>query len=147
MLLIASGFGEIGTAGKKVEKSLVKKASEAGILVLGPNTMGICNPHINFYCTGSNVRPRAGSTAMVSQSGNMGMQLMAFAEKQNIGIRGFCGSGNEAMITIEDYLDAFETDSLTRTVLLYVESIKNGRRFFESAWTNYFPNTGADQTP
>ena len=61
------------------------------------------------------------------------MQLMAFAEKQNIGIRGFCGSGNEAMITIEDYLDAFETDSLTRTVLLYVESIKNGRRFFESA--------------
>lgn len=133
MLLIASGFGEIGTAGKKVEKSLVKKAREAGILVLGPNTMGICNPHINFYCTGSNVRPRAGSTAMVSQSGNMGMQLMAFAEKQNIGIRGFCGSGNEAMITIEDYLDAFETDSLTRTVLLYVESIKNGRRFFESA--------------
>ncbi|MBW2644184.1 MAG: CoA-binding protein, partial [Deltaproteobacteria bacterium] len=133
MLLIASGFGEIGTAGKKIEKSLVKKAREAGMLVMGPNTMGICNPHINFYCTGGNVRPRAGSTAMVSQSGNMGMQLMAFAEKQNIGIRGFCGSGNEAMITIEDYLDAFETDSLTRTVLLYVESIKNGHRFFESA--------------
>jgi len=58
---------------------------------------------------------------------------LAFAEKQGIGIRGFCGSGNEAMITIEDYLDAFETDSLTRTVILYVESTKNGRRFFESA--------------
>jgi len=133
MLLIASGFGEIGTDGKKLEKSLIKQARESGILILGPNTMGICNPYINFYCNGSNVRPRAGSTAMVAQSGNMGMQLLAFAEKQHIGIRAFCGSGNEAMITIEDYLDAFGADSLTGTLMLYVESVKNGRRFFESA--------------
>jgi acyl-CoA synthetase (NDP forming) len=58
---------------------------------------------------------------------------LAFAEQQAIGIRAFCGSGNEAMITIEDYLDAFEVDELTRTVMLYVESVKNGRRFFECA--------------
>ena len=133
MLLITSGFGETGETGKKLEKQLIKQARAAGILVLGPNTMGICNPHINFYCSGVNVRPRAGSTAVVAQSGNMGTQLLAFAEQQGIGIRGFCGSGNEAMITIEDYLDAFATDSLTRTVMLYIESAKNGRRFFESA--------------
>jgi acyl-CoA synthetase (NDP forming) len=133
VLLITSGFSETGAAGKDLEKKLVEHARQAGILVLGPNTMGICNPHINLYCTGSNVRPRPGSTAVVAQSGNMGTQLLAFAEKQGIGIRGFCGSGNEAMITIEDYLDAFETDPLTRTVILYVESTKNGRRFFESA--------------
>jgi acyl-CoA synthetase (NDP forming) len=70
---------------------------------------------------------------MVAQSGNMGIQLLAFAEQQGIGIRGFCGSGNEAMMTIEDFLDGFEVDSLTRTVMLYVESVKSGRRFFESA--------------
>jgi len=63
----------------------------------------------------------------------MGVQLLAFAEQQGIGIRGFCGSGNEAMMCIEDYLDGLEVDSLTRTVMLYVESVKNGRRFFESA--------------
>jgi acyl-CoA synthetase (NDP forming) len=63
----------------------------------------------------------------------MGSQLIAFAELQGIGIRGFCGSGNEAMITIEDYLDAFEMDDLTQIVMLYIESVKNGRRFFESA--------------
>ncbi len=133
MLLITSGFGEIGAAGKALEKDLVTRAKKAGILLLGPNTMGICNPHIKLYCTGVNVRPIPGSTAVVAQSGNMGTQLMAFAEQQGIGIRGFCGSGNEAMIAIEDYLDAFETDNLTRTVLLYVESVKNGRRFYESA--------------
>jgi acyl-CoA synthetase (NDP forming) len=133
MLLITSGFGETGQAGKKLEARLVKAARQAGILILGPNTMGICNPHIHFYCTGFPAKPRAGSTTMVSQSGNMGVQLLAFAEQQGIGIRGFCGSGNEAMMCIEDYLDGLEVDTLTRTAVLYVESVKNGRRFFESA--------------
>ena len=133
MLLITSGFGETGARGKHLEEELVKAARQAGVLVLGPNTMGICNPHNNLYCTGSPVMPRPGSTAMVAQSGNMGIQLLAFAEQQGIGIRAFCGSGNEAMMTIEDYLDGFEVDTLTRTVILYVESVKNGRRFFESA--------------
>jgi acyl-CoA synthetase (NDP forming) len=133
MLLITSGFGETGERGKHLEDELVKAAREAGVLVLGPNTMGISNPHNNLYCTGSPVMPRPGSTAMVAQSGNMGIQLLAFAEQQGIGIRAFCGSGNEAMMTIEDYLDGFEVDTLTRTVILYVESVKNGRRFFESA--------------
>jgi acyl-CoA synthetase (NDP forming) len=133
MLLITSGFGEIGEKGRQLEQELVKSAQNSGILVLGPNTMGICNPHIKLYCTGSPVMPRPGSTAMVAQSGNMGIQLLAFAEQQGIGIRAFCGSGNEAMMTIEDYLDGFEVDALTRTVILYIESVKNGRRFFESA--------------
>ncbi|MGM0425220.1 MAG: acetate--CoA ligase family protein, partial [Thermodesulfobacteriota bacterium] len=73
------------------------------------------------------------SISMVSQSGNMGVQLLCFAQKQNIGIRGFCGSGNEAMLGIEDYLDSFAVDSLTQTVMLYVESVKDGRRFVQSA--------------
>lgn len=133
MLLITSGFAETGDEGRQLEKDLIAKARAAGILVLGPNTMGITNPHINLYCTGSPVKPMAGSTAMVAQSGNMGTQLMGFAEKQGIGIRAFCGSGNEGMITIEDYMEAFEQDPLTRTVMLYVESVKDGRRFFQSA--------------
>ena len=133
MLLITSGFSETGETGRQLEKELIKAAQQAGVLVLGPNTMGICNPHNNLYCTGSPVMPNPGSTAMVAQSGNMGIQLLAFAEQQGIGIRAFCGSGNEAMMTIEDYLDGFEVDSLTRTVILYIESVKNGRRFFEGA--------------
>ncbi|MBN2568497.1 MAG: acetate--CoA ligase family protein [Deltaproteobacteria bacterium] len=133
MLLISSGFGETGSGGKQNERELVQQAREAGIRILGPNTMGICNPHIDFHCTGFPVRPIAGSTAVVAQSGNLGAQLLAFAEEQAIGIRGFAGSGNEAMITIEDYIEGFEEDTLTETVMLYLESVKNGRRFFESS--------------
>ena len=133
MLLITSGFSEVGLEGKKLEDELIKEAREAGILILGPNTMGICNPHISLYCTGTHVRPEAGGTVLVAQSGNLGTQLLAFAEKEGVGIRAFSGSGNEAMITIEDYMEGFEVDDVTTTVVLYVESVKDGRRFFEAA--------------
>jgi len=133
MLLVSSGFGETGQEGKRLESNLVASARKAGILIIGPNTMGICNPHIHLYCTGSHVRPQPGATAVVAQSGNMGTQLLAFAEQQGIGIRGFCGSGNEAMVTVEDFLEGFEKDSVTETIMLYVESVKDGRRFFNSA--------------
>ena len=133
VVMITSGFGETGPEGKALERQLVEAARVAGIHILGPNTMGICNPHIDFFCTGAPVRPMAGPTAVVAQSGNMGVQLLAFSEQQGIGIRAFSGSGNEAMITIEDYLEGFEVDELTQTVMLYVESVKQGRRFFESA--------------
>ncbi|SHJ89794.1 Acyl-CoA synthetase (NDP forming) [Desulfatibacillum alkenivorans DSM 16219] len=132
-LLITSGFGETGPEGKVLEKELVAKAREHDIIILGPNTMGLNNPHNTFYCTGTHIRPEPGATAFVSQSGNMGGQLMAFALEQGIGLRAFCGSGNEAMISIEDSMEAFEVDELTRTVVLYLESVKNGRRFYESA--------------
>lgn len=130
MLLITSGFAETGTQGRQREKDLVDRAYRAGILILGPNTMGISNPHINFYCTGAVAKPRAGETTMISQSGNMGVQLLAFAEKHNIGIREFCGSGDEAMLTIEDYLEGLLRDPTTQTVMFYLESVKNGKRFF-----------------
>ncbi len=133
VLLISSGFAETGAEGKVMEDELVEKAREAGILIFGPNTMGICNPYISLYCTGTHVRPKAGSTVLVTQSGNLGTQLLSFAEKEGVGIRAFGGSGNEAMITIEDAMGGFEVDELTKTVVLYIESIKNGRRFFEAA--------------
>lgn len=133
VLLITSGFAETGTEGRRLQEELVALARQEGLIILGPNTMGISNPHLNLHCTGSPVRPKPGGTAVVAQSGNMGVQMLGFAEEQGIGIRGFCGSGNEAMVTVEDFLDGFEIDDVTRIVILYVEGVRDGRRFFESA--------------
>ena len=72
------------------------------------------------------VQPAPGHTAVVAQSGNMGNQLLAFAELQGIGIRGFCGSGNEGMITIEDYLDAFEVSPDGKRVAYGARAINEG---------------------
>ncbi len=134
MLLITSGFAETGDKGRRLQEELVEAARAADILIMGPNTMGLCNPHNSLLCCGgANVHPKPGSTTLISQSGNLGVQLLEFAEREGVGIRAFGGSGNEAMITIEDFMDAFEVDELTQTVVIYLESIKNGRRFFESA--------------
>jgi acyl-CoA synthetase (NDP forming) len=133
VLLVTSGFSETGEEGRQLEQKLAELARASGILILGPNTMGICNPHMNLFCTYQHVRPAPGATTLISQSGNLGTQLLAFAESEGIGIRAFAGSGNEAMITVEDYLDGIEDDDLTKTLVLYVESIKNGRRFLASA--------------
>lgn len=133
MLLISSGFGETGADGRELEKKLVRSAADSGIIILGPNTMGISNPHIKLYCTGMPSWPKPGSIGLLSQSGNLGTQLMAFAEAEGIGLRSFCGSGNEAMVTIEDYLRALAFDDITRSIILYVESIKDGKRFFSTA--------------
>jgi acyl-CoA synthetase (NDP forming) len=133
MVLVTSGFGETGAQGRELEARVVAAARAHEILLLGPNTMGISNPHIHLHCTGAATAPRPGSTAMVAQSGNLGTQLLTFAEAQGVGIRAFCGSGNEAMITVEDYLEAFAADTRTRSVLLYLESVKDGRRFFRAA--------------
>ena len=132
VLLVTSGFSETGKKGLRLEDRLVEEAHEAGITILGPNTIGICNPHENLFCTYQHVRPKPGSTTLVAQSGNLGTQILAFAESEGIGMRAFIGSGNEAMITIEDYMEMLEFDDLTKTVVLYVESLKDGRRFFEA---------------
>ncbi len=133
VVVVSSGFAETGEQGRRLEQRLVAAARDAGLVLIGPNTMGICNPHRSFYCTGSHVRPPAGGTALLAQSGNMGTQLLAFAQQQGIGIRAFCGSGNEAMVSLEDYMEAFEVDRATENVVLYVEGLRDGRRFFSSA--------------
>ena len=129
MVVISSGFGEMGAGGQELETRLIEEAQNNGILIFGPNTMGMCNPHEKFYCMSASARPKPGNTVFISQSGNLGAQVLAFAEAQGIGIRAFAGSGNEAMLTIEDALEYFGEDDLTRVILLYLESVKHGSRF------------------
>lgn len=131
MLLTTSGFAELGSEGKALEKELVRKADEAGVVILGPNTMGLASPHAKFNCVWAPYCPKPGSISMISQSGTMGSIFLHFAEEENYGIRAYSGTGNEAMITIEDYLSGFREDDRTNAILLFIESVKNGPRFFE----------------
>lgn len=133
VVLITSGFSETGEAGKRLEKRVAAICQERGLTLVGPNTMGIICPYASLYATGSHARPRRGSVAFVSQSGNLGNQLVQWAEQQGIGISLFVGSGNEAVVTCADYLEHLEHDPRTALIMLYLEGISNGRRFFEVA--------------
>jgi acyl-CoA synthetase (NDP forming) len=132
-VIITSGFSETDQDGKDLEQEIVKIGLEKGIHIIGPNTMGIIAPYAGLFATGSHSRPRRGSVAFVSQSGNLGNQLTHWAEQQGIGISLFVGSGNEAMITCPDYLEYLEQDPHTRIIMLYLESVGLGEHFMEVA--------------
>ena len=69
MVLITSGFREVGEQGRQLEDEIMAAAQKAGILVIGPNTMGVCNPHASLYASGANALPFPGTTAMISPIG------------------------------------------------------------------------------
>lgn len=133
VVLITSGFGETDAAGKQMEKEIVALCRGKQIRLVGPNTMGILSTHAGLFATGTHSRPRAGDVAFVSQSGNLGNQLIHWAKNQNIGISLFAGSGNEAMISCVDYLHYLERDPRSRLIVLYLENIADGRAFLETA--------------
>lgn len=131
-VVISSGFGETGGEGKKFEEEVVKIAHENGIRFVGPNTMGIYSASSSLYAMGSPLKPLRGSVALVSQSGNIGVQIMGMGEVRGVGFSRFVGSGNEADLSITDYLEFLREDSLTKLIALYVEGIKDGERFFKA---------------
>lgn len=132
-VIIAGGFGEIGENGLNLEREVLQIANKYKIQVVGPNTMGVCNPHIKFYGLMPPITPVPGNIGFISQSGNLGTQLMGLGEAQGIGFSKFVSSGNEIMIRTEDYLEYLGRDPDTKLILCYIEGIKDGKRFINIA--------------
>ncbi len=132
-VVVSSGFSETGEQGRKTEEMVSKIATDAGILMVGPNTMGICSPPNKLHAIGAVVIPPPGHIAFLSQSGNLGVQVLGWAERGGLGISRYMCSGNEAQLTCDLALEYFGQDPLTKVVLLYLEGIDFGERFFEIA--------------
>jgi acyl-CoA synthetase (NDP forming) len=131
-VVITSGFSETDVSGKELERKIVETARENNVWIIGPNTMGIICPYVSLFATGSHPRPKKGSVAFISQSGNLGNQLVHWAEQQGVGISLFVGSGNEAMLNCPDYLEYLENDPHTKYIVLYLENVGDGVRFMET---------------
>ncbi len=133
-VIIAGGFGEMGKAGKDLEKEIVAIAREHGIRVIGPNTSGMMNLHSNMNLVGLKEVPK-GHIALISQSGNMALTLITEAAiKSRQGFSYYVGIGNEADLKFHEYLAFFQEDPHTRTILMYVEGMRDGRRFLQQAY-------------
>ena len=131
---IAAGFSETGEAGKEAEAALARAAADAGVTLIGPNCMGLIANATQLHATGFiALHPRPGSVAIVSQSGNLGVQLSALADRRDLGVRCFIGVGNEAQVSAVDVLEYLADDDGTSCVLAYVEGIDDGRRLFDVA--------------
>nr|MDO8134047.1 CoA-binding protein [Candidatus Njordarchaeum guaymaensis] len=135
-IVITAGFSEAGEKGAELEKDLVDIAQRGGIILVGPNTMGIYSAYLSLYALMPPVRPRPGRVAFVSQSGNLGTQLLDMGESVGIGFSKFVSSGNEAATRCVDYIRYFGRDPETKVILAYLEGLKGneaGREFMEVA--------------
>ena len=133
-VIIAGGFGELGTEGKKLESEMADVARKYNIRLIGPNTSGMINMHKNLNLVGLRDAPKGG-IALISQSGNMALTMITEAQiKSKIGFSYYVGVGNEADINFHEYLEFFEYDPNTKAILMYVEGMRNGRKFLQQAY-------------
>lgn len=131
---IAAGFSETGDAGKEAEAVLAQAAASAGVTLIGPNCMGLIANATRLHATGFiALHPRPGNLAIISQSGNLGVQLSALADRRDLGVRCFIGVGNEAQVGAVDVLEYLADDDGTSCILAYLEGIDDGRRLFDVA--------------
>jgi acyl-CoA synthetase (NDP forming) len=133
VVVITAGFGEVeDEAAHKAQEELVRVARESGMLLVGPNCAGIASPNPeSLYCGMIYRYPTGGGMTIVSQSGNVGMTVLTWAQLHQVGIARFVSSGNEAATNTEDYLRFMAHDSKTKAILAYIEGTRDGRRFFE----------------
>jgi len=131
VIVITAGFAEAGPEGKSLQKQLVEKVRGHGMRMVGPNCMGLLNtdPAISLNASFSPVFPPPGRIAMSSQSGALGLAILALAAQRQLGISSFVSVGNKADVSGNDLLQYWEVDDDTRVILLYLESFGNPRRF------------------
>lgn len=132
-IVISGGFSESSPQGRGMEASMVSKAHECGIRVVGPNTMGIYSAPWSLNALMPPVRPRGGHIAFAAQSGNLGTQMLGWGAYRGIGFSRFVCIGNECDLDFADYLEYFARDEDTRVILFYVEGFKRPRRILELA--------------
>lgn len=126
---IAGGFKETGKEGEEREKEIVRIARKGGMLLVGPNTMGIYSASVSLSALMPPIIPKPGEVSLISQSGNIGTNLMAFGSAQGIGFNKFVSSGNEADITIPEYMEYFAQDPASKVILLYTEGLREAGNF------------------
>ncbi len=131
VVVITAGFRETGPAGAAVEADLVKRVRAAGVRMVGPNCMGVINtdPSIRLNATFAPAFPPAGTVAFLSQSGALGLAILQYASRLNIGISTFVSAGNSADVSTNDLIRYWADDPRTAVILLYLESVGNPRTF------------------
>jgi acetyl coenzyme A synthetase (ADP forming)-like protein len=131
IVVISAGFSEVGPEGAILEHELLEIVRDSGMRMVGPNCMGLLNtaPSVQLNGTFAPVYPPAGNVAMSSQSGALGIAILDYASRNNIGISQFVSVGNKADVSGNDLLLAWEDDPQTDVITLYLESFGNPKRF------------------
>jgi acyl-CoA synthetase (NDP forming) len=127
----AAGYGEAGEEGRRLEAELVAAADEAGMLLAGPNGQGLVSTGARLCAQMVAPYPPPGRISVASQSGNLVSSFCHYASMTGVGISKAISCGNSAQLAIDDYVDYFAEDPESAVTFVYLEGVRDGRRFFE----------------
>ena len=132
-VIVSAGFKEAGSAGRQLEIQVKEIAKAYGVRILGPNCLGYIRPAYNLNVTFADVIPPAGRIAFFSQSGALGTAVLDWAAANDVGFSAFVSVGGMADVDFGDLIDFFGADSHTTSIILYIESITDARKFMSAA--------------
>ena len=130
--IVTAGFGESIEGGRAREEAIAKLARAHGARIIGPNVSGTYNLHSGFNGT-PHQHLLATSLAGISQGGYAFGDLLASACERGMGLGKFIHTGNECDLQVTDFLEYFGKDPQVRGIVMYVETLRDGRRFIEVA--------------
>jgi acyl-CoA synthetase (NDP forming) len=128
---ISAGLGEAGGEGLELEKRVTAKVHAAGARMLGPNCLGVLD-HTTGLTLASNEFP-VGNIGVISQSGNLALELCTLLVDHGLGVSRFASLGNQADLEAADLIEAYAAHDGTAAIAVYCEDFRDGRRFARAA--------------
>ena len=133
IVIISAGFKEVGEDGANLERQILEHQKKYGMRIIGPNSFGVIRPKKNLYATFADKQANPGKIAFISQSAALCASALDWAEEAQVGFSAVVSTGSMLDVDLGDFIDYFGTDPQTRSIVLYVESIKNARKFMSAA--------------
>ena len=133
LIICSAGFQETGEEGIAIQKKIAATQKKYGMRIIGPNSFGIIRPKINLYATFADATASAGKIAFISQSAALCASALDWGTEAHVGFSAVISTGSMLDVDLGDLIDYFGVDPQTKSIVLYVEAIKNPRKFMSAA--------------
>jgi acetate---CoA ligase (ADP-forming) len=131
LVVISAGLGEGGAEGRAREEAAVERIRGAGAVLVGPNCLGIFDAETNLHLSSNSVP--SGPIGLISQSGNLALEVGMLADDMGLGFSRFVSLGNQADLEAAELVDEFAVHEPTRVIAVYCEDFRDGRAFGRAA--------------
>ncbi|HOP36619.1 MAG TPA: CoA-binding protein, partial [Syntrophales bacterium] len=133
VIVASAGFRETGEKGARLAQNVLEKARPHGVRILGPNCLGIVMPHRQINASFSASPALPGRIAFLSQSGALCTAVIEWANLNNLGFSAFVSAGEMMDVDFGDLIDYFGSHGHTQSIVIYMESVTNARKFISAA--------------
>ena len=133
VIIISSGFKEMGEEGGKLEKQVSEARQRYGLKTVGLESLGIIRPSIGLNASLLRVHPEPGNIALISQGGALGAAIFDWAMGAHIGFSLFASLGSMIDVDFGDLIDFLGQDPYTRSIMIYMEDVIHARKFMSAA--------------